>query len=141
LQVASCFHAYLISSANSLLSSSFILSFLLFSFYFLLPRFLFLSRPNTYTEQREGTQRDEGTGGGESDRERERERERKRLRLRERSSKERDMQRERDSERSREREIDGRERGPDLWWVCAEKAGGVIFGGTQADFWPTVEDS
>jgi hypothetical protein len=83
----------------------------------------------------------EPVGENQTWRERERERERKRLRLRERSSKERDMQRERDSERSREREIDGRERGPDLWWVCAEKAGGVIFGGTQADFWPTVEDS
>ncbi len=63
------------------------------------------------------------------------------IRQRERDPATRVRCRERKRERSGDREIDERERGPDHWWVCAVKAGGAISGGTQADFWPAVEDS
>jgi len=46
----------------------------------------------------------------------------------------------RDQEKERDQRERERERGPDRWWVCAEKAGGAISDGTQADFRPTVED-
>jgi hypothetical protein len=41
---------------------------------------------------------------------------------------EREMPRERVRDREKERSTGERESGPDRWWVCAEKAGGVISG-------------
>jgi hypothetical protein len=68
-------------------------------------------------------------------------RERERWGLRERSDRERDpAERVRCRERKRERSTRERERGPDHRWVCAEKAGGAISGGTQANFRQAVED-